>query len=551
MDPVDPSGGQNPGSSASGGTDPFVEELQALATKGQNFFMELLFGDSAEAGDLLDAATGRRYGEAWRITQPLKEYAEHSWVEHDLSDTSGMSDYMERFKTLFGSMTVGHNQLNVMTTGTPAIRHPSRKLWPNGPNRFLRLVNDKPFTWRKTRGFTGGIPPTHAYYDVIYNIKDGLMILLRQLHPADAIRQRSPAARPSLAPAPHFIDVDLQRDSNLPYVEYGYGHMPAQLDASRLWAAEWAWQRAPKNPQTVKKYAQMEPQHQAKWYAGSITFMQGLHTIIVPDVGVRYESTRTQRNQLSIIETCLKLADADLQNVPQYNRFGSFFPAGTYCINALLATPPNSDIVMLLARNKKGNFHLGHKTITGVSIIKLDGSSGQTGTRKTTNSVTLLWHIADFKAQDKECAEKWRAFKFGEPLPLIPGGSDPSQYGEGSAKGKGKAKQTAAASPIPEKCYPEIMKKWQTQQTAGASTDDPMDIDDDNQPSAGGSGTGTGGVGGSGQSSGQSGTHQAGRDPNDPLRLAGVDVLPGSQSRTGGQSQGGQGSGSAGGSRSG
>lgn len=568
MNPAGPSGGQNPqGTGSVSSTSAAGALLQADALlrtekRGRDFFLKLVLGDLEEVNVLLDTDVGQDYHGSWQTTSQLETYKSRGWSEIDFSKKLKDSHFMDKFATTFNNKIIGHGQEQVMLHGVENLRNPSRVVWPEGPNRLLRLAQDKEFRWKTSGPSYGEGPATNAYYDVIYNLKDGVMILLRQLHPEEAIEEGKPAFRDPLAHGPR------QRKSaqyDGPKVQFGWSDSPAEADPARLWFAEWHSQRSKRNAAIVSKYTGMDPRQRTGHVIERLDLMQSLSTIIVPENSIAFQPMETAQRQLDIVDACLRSStNQDHKRPPLYKEYGSFYPFGTWCANALLATPPNNDIAMFLARHKQAAYPgLRHKTIVGVSIFRLDGDSAED------SSPALMWEVADFTNKDTECAKAWGAFKFGEKLPLVPTTADEPQHGEDSARGTGDQRATASHH-VPEQCYPDIMKAWRNQgashaQTAsggtaddpmdvdegdngggdsmegqessrqtyerpgaipGGTADDPMDVDEDDN----GGGDSTGGQESSGQTYEQPGAipHRPGQSENDPLRRLGV--LPGGTS---------------------
>lgn len=516
MNPAGQSTAQNPQANN-------AQLLQELEQSGRTFFMKIVLATAQEVNRMLDAKTGSSYGDRWQSNLRPDTATKIGWVETDLSQELADNHYMNKYASLFSSMIVDHSNERLRTVQGSHLRAPSRIVWPTGPNRLTRMINDPSTADRQWR-YRNSVPGRKGYYDVVYNLRDGIMILLRQLHPAEAIREESPLVRPPFNPAPQHVAGTLGQNLVLPQIQLVATTQPALFDASSLWLYAWNRQRGAPNSDLAKKQASLPPKLMPSDLHRGDVALKELSFIIVPEIGLRYENTETQQMQLEIINMCLKLSGKhDLKNLSKYRAYGSYFPAGTWCVNALLATPPNSDITMLLARHKtwlQRGASLGHKTIVGVSIVELDAQPGRP------HSPTLVWEIGDLKEEDNGCAESWGAFKFGEQLPLLPGGPHPSQYGEGSAHGKGKGRAKDLPN-VPEKCYPEIMRKWQTEaaqgQSAGGGTaDDPtmVDDDDDDESNVVRTGDPMEGVVSTGQASGQSGSRpfQPGQSADDPLR---------------------------------
>lgn len=199
-----------------------------------------------------------------------------------------------------------------------------------------------------------------------------------------------------------------------------------------------------------------------------------INLIIVPNVGSHNEAG--ENDVLLIAEACLEsTARLNLRNLPSLGDFGSLLPAGSWCFNALLATPTNQEVSVLLAHHRKrapNAVDLNDKIISGVSIVKLNSQEHP--------PPALIWWIRDRHARDAQCVEAWEKVQTGQSLPLIPRAESASP-----ASGKGKA-PASSSTDVPEECYPEMMRQWRSrasgshQQAGGqGGGGDPMDIDDD------------------------------------------------------------------------
>lgn len=180
--------------------------------------------------------------------------------------------------------------------------------------------------------------------------------------------------------------------------------------------------------------------------------------IIVPNVGMRNEPADSQ--MLRVAAKCLSSVKDDMQ-AQLYGEFGSFFPAGSWCTNALLSLHPNDYVANFLARHKNEGRGLGRKTIVGVHIVRLSAQS-------TGNNIvpTLMWQFADFKESDVECAEAWGKTPAGQPLLLR------VSPGAGAPRSK-KGKEPEIAPSVPLYCYPEAMRRWQMKAFVGVPVNKP------------------------------------------------------------------------------
>lgn len=131
----------------------------------------------------------------------------------------------------------------------------------------------------------------------------------------------------------------------------------------------------------------------------------------------------------AIIDRCLESAGRYGAHVlTPIGSPGSYFPAGSWCFNALLGTNLNAPVVLFLAQHKRNNL-LGHKTLLGVAISNTKWLHDGVQTR-TENShhqdgdilgdTTSVWEVAAFRSGlDQPCAALWDRYQGGEKLPLV------------------------------------------------------------------------------------------------------------------------------------
>jgi hypothetical protein len=145
---------------------------------------------------------------------------------------------------------------------------------------------------------------------------------------------------------------------------------------------------------TVETYAKLEPYISTRRLM-SLEKMQMLSLIIVPDIVDPLTTT--------IVNECLRNNEREsAEGFPVFGAPGSFFPAGSWCYNALLATPQSSQVAWLIGTHKKLS-DLGVKTVMGVSITALEAQAGSNA--DTSSRPTLLWHIGKRKRHDVECVQ--------------------------------------------------------------------------------------------------------------------------------------------------
>lgn len=91
---------------------------------------------------------------------------------------------------------------------------------------------------------------------------------------------------------------------------------------------------------------------------------------------------------------------------PGFDEPSSFFPAGSWCFNALLAAQSHTALVWLLASYKGTTDGLGHKTLTGVWITELSKASYPTA--GSSFKPTLIWRVSIASPDsDEKCATAW------------------------------------------------------------------------------------------------------------------------------------------------
>lgn len=263
---------------------------------------------------------------------------------------------------------------------------------------------------------------------MIYNIRDGILILLRQRPASDAISSEKP--------------------ETLQFYLY--------WATDQIWFLQMLRQRQEKNidpdgTSSRRKYEMMPPKLISKTL-NSAAKKNDLRFIFVPEIGTREDPL--EHHALGVVRKCLSSIRPDM-TLPRYGGFGSFFPAGSWCSNALLSISPNSYVANFLARHKSGGQrNMNHKTLVGVHIIELDNSPAGKFTP------TLAWEIKDFHQSDAGCAESWGKIPIGDSLPLrVSSGAGAESSAKGKGKGKGKEKEVEEVVPL--NCYPEIMRQWQ------------------------------------------------------------------------------------------
>lgn len=228
-----------------------------------------------------------------------------------------------------------------------------------------------------------------------------------------------------------------------------------------------------------------------------------INFIIIPDVGARRELEEDTASQL--VEACLKSTRRyDRGILPLYGGSESFFPAGSWCANALLASPTNSQVSLFLARHRRPTQqapYFDHKVIAGVHIVKLDHHPG------SNPLPSLVWEIIDQFNEYAQCAKQWGRVPLGQPLP---------RYQATTILGS----ETPAGVQVPAICYPQHMRSWPAAATASNAPEQegrPIDLfgvqsTQHNRPSNQAA-TDTG----EGMSASEPGQHA-----NDPLRMIGI-----------------------------
>lgn len=192
---------------------------------------------------------------------------------------------------------------------------------------------------------------------------------------------------------------------------------------SSIWWAKWAYQF--RRPFAVQ-YAQMEPPVSAKTLVTSVGHKSPVNLIVVPLIATPDEKSMIVR---VVIDRCLESAGRYGAHVhTPTGSPGSYFPAGSWCFNALLGTNLNAPVALFLAQHKRDNL-LGHKTLLGVAISNTKWLHDGVQTRPENShhqdgdilgDTNLVWEVVAFRSGlDWPCAALWDRYQGGEKLPLV------------------------------------------------------------------------------------------------------------------------------------
>lgn len=172
MNPPGPPGGQSqpgaasaPSSSVSLSAAGLAQEVLNTYVETGGHLMELVFANERSAQSMLNAkfpAGPGRYRQpatirSWLAISDFQAFKDNGWIEQDMSPQLTQSQFMDNFADTYGQIIVGQAEETLVHYGVQHLRKASTEVWPRGPNRLLRVVQNG--RWKKSEEQQVSVPP--------------------------------------------------------------------------------------------------------------------------------------------------------------------------------------------------------------------------------------------------------------------------------------------------------------------------------------------------------------------------------------------------------
>lgn len=115
--------------------------LRKYEERGRNFFLLLTLVDANQVKHLLDVDRGLG---TWGGLTRFSHFLHNGWTQQDLSQSLTGNRFMDRLTTISDHLVVGQadETLVLHAERNNALRHSSIKVWPEGPNRLIRMIHN-------------------------------------------------------------------------------------------------------------------------------------------------------------------------------------------------------------------------------------------------------------------------------------------------------------------------------------------------------------------------------------------------------------------------